>query len=365
LETDDSALAPKLAAPQHRPRPLPLFLEMLRRETAGEPERMARALQGLRAYQEAPRTPPPEPMPVLLEILGAKLRDYGGEGRPVLFAPSLINPPNILDLTEERSLLRWLSARGHRVLLLDWGLDSKARSQLSIADHVERILAPMIGTLDEPPALVGYCLGGTMAVGAAAITQVRSVATIAAPWHFGGFPNKARALLGELWEEARPATKALGVLPMEVLQSAFWSLDPARTVSKFEAFAAMRAGSEEAQAFITLEDWANDGPPVSEAAARELLEGFFGEDLTGTGRWTISGRPVEPAALPCSLFNIVSAADRIVPAASAPSGGDRLELQQGHVGMVVGRQARPKLWEPLDAWLRSGPRMNTAEFATA
>lgn len=351
METDDSALAPKLAAPQHRPRPLPLFLEMLRRETAGEPERMAGALQGLRAYQEAPRRPPPEPMPVLVELLGAKLRDYGGQGRPVLFVPSLINPPNILDLTEQRSLLRWLSARGHRVLLLDWGLDSRARSQLTIADHLERILAPMIGTLEEPPALVGYCLGGTMAVGAAAVTPVRSVATVAAPWHFGGFPDKARAMLAKLWEEARPATKALGVLPMEVLQSAFWSLDPNRTVSKFEAFAAMPAGSNEAQAFVTLEDWANDGPPVSEAAARELFESFFHEDLTGTGRWKISDQAVELAALPFPLFNIVSTADRIVPAASAPCGGDRLELRQGHVGMVVGSRAREALWEPLDGWL--------------
>jgi hypothetical protein len=31
---------------------------------------------------------------------------------------------------------------------------------------------------------------------------------------------------------------------MEVLQSAFWSLDPARTVAKFEAFAAWRRQRE-------------------------------------------------------------------------------------------------------------------------
>ena len=316
---------------------------------------MARALQGLRAYQEAPRRPPPEPMPVLAEVLGAKLRDYGGQGRPVLFVPSLINPPNILDLTEEKSLLRWLSARGHRVLLLDWGLDSKARSRLSIAAHVEQVLAPMIAHLEEPPALAGYCLGGTMALAAAATLPVRSVATIAAPWHFDGFPDKARTMLAALWKEARPATRALRVLPMEVLQSAFWSLDPARTVSKFEAFAAMPAGSGEAQAFITLEDWANDGPPVSEAAAEELFEDFFQKDLPGTGQWKAGGRAVDPAALPCPLFNLVSATDRIVPLATSPRWGEELQLQQGHVGMVVGSRARSALWEPLDAWLTGGP----------
>jgi len=150
-----------------------------------------------------------------------------------------------------------------------------------------------------------------------------------------------------------------------VLQSAFWSLDPARTVSKFEAFAAMPPASPEAQAFVTLEDWANDGPPVSRAAARELFEDFFHNDLPGTGRWTVAGNTVDPAALACPLFNLVSTSDRIVPSASAMPAGDRLELRQGHVGMVVGGRARDLLWQPLDAWLRGPEWTNTAEIAGA
>ena len=165
----DSALAPKLSAPQHKPRPLTLFLEMLRSEAAAKPERMAAALAGLRAYQEAPRAPPLEPMPVVASAHGAVLRDYGGNGAPVLFVPSLINPPNVLDLSAERSLLRWLAGRGHRVLLLDWGWDAASRRGMTLADHVERILLPLAQALTEPPALVGYCLGGTMALAAGAL----------------------------------------------------------------------------------------------------------------------------------------------------------------------------------------------------
>jgi polyhydroxyalkanoate synthase len=60
---------------------------------------------------------------------------------------------------------------------------------------------------------------------------------------------------------------------------------------------------------------------------------------------------VDPACLPCPLLNIVSTSDRIVPAASAIEAGERLELEQGHVGMIVGSGAREALWEPLAAWL--------------
>jgi polyhydroxyalkanoate synthase len=325
---------------------LPLFLELLRSETAAEPARMAAALDGLRRYQDAPREPKREPMQAVAEVYGAALRDYGGSGPTVVFIPSLINPPNILDLGDERSLLRWLARQGHRPLLLDWGWDVAARRGLSIAGHVEEIAAPLIRGLGERPALVGYCLGGTMAIGAAAAVEARSVATLAAPWFFSRFPQESRAMLARLWASAEPAVRSLGVLPMEVLQSAFWSLDPARTVAKFESFAAMKPGSVEAQTFVTLEDWANDGPPLGQAAARELFEDFFAADIPGRGAW----RAVPPT-LPCPLLNIVSTSDRIVPAATAPDAGERIEVAQGHVGMVIGGRAREVLWEPLAAWL--------------
>jgi len=312
---------------------------------------MQRALKGLRAYQEAERAPPLPAMPVIAQAHGAQLRDYGGEGPPLLFVPSLINPPNILDLSEERSLLRWLATRGHHVLLLDWGTDGASRRALSIAGHVEAIVLPLLRGLGEPAALAGYCLGGTMAVAAATLAPVQALITLAAPWHFSGFPEKSRAMLARLWKVAQPTVESLGVLPMELLQSAFWNLDPGRTIAKFEAFGDMAPESAEARAFVTLEDWANDGPPIPEAAARELFESFFAEDLPGRTLWTVGGRAIDPEKLSVPGLHIVSATDRIVPPASAIRSGEQRVLDRGHVGMVVGRGAEAALWKPLDSWL--------------
>ena len=324
---------------------------MLRSETAAHPERMQRALKGLRAYQEAGRAPPPAAMPVIAKAHGAQLRDYGGGGRPLLVVPSLINPPNILDLAEDRSLLRWLAGRGHHVLLLDWGNDSAGRSALSVAGHVEQILLPLLRSIGEAPALLGYCLGGTMAAAAAALAPVRSLVTIAAPWHFAAYPNEARAALAALWRSAQATVETLGVLPMEVLQAAFWSLDPERTVGKFENFSDLAPDSIEARAFVTIEDWANDGPPLAGAAAREIMLSFYGEDWPGRGEWSVGGVTIDPGTLPSPQLHIVSTTDRIVPAASAIRVGERHAIDRGHVGMVVGGGARRGLWEPLDSWL--------------
>jgi polyhydroxyalkanoate synthase len=325
-----------------------LFLAMLQRETAANPARLEAALDGLRKYQEAERPAAAAPMPALAEMHGATLRDYGGAGPPMLFVPSLINPPNVLDMGE-RSLLRWMSRAGRRVLLLDWGWPGADRRGLDVAGHVEKILLPLMAELGEPVDLVGYCLGGTMALAAAQMGPARSVATIAAPWHFSGFPEEARADLAKLWEGAQPTVAGLGLLPMEVLQCAFWNLDPARTIAKFEAFAFL--SGEEARTFVMLEDWANDGPPLPEAAAREMFEGMFRDDRPGTGAWQVGEEAIDPTSLTIPFLNIVSTTDRIVPAASASRAGERIDLALGHVGMIVGTRARAALWEPLAAWL--------------
>lgn len=323
---------------------------MLRSETAASPERRAAALAGLAAYQAAPRPPRPRPAPVRFRKGRARLRDYGGEGPPVVVVPSLINPPLILDLAPGSSLLRFLAAQGLHPYLLDWGSPTPAERDLDVTGHVERLLLPLLAKFERPPLLVGYCLGGTMALAAASVAPVAGVATIAAPWRFAGY-GEARDGMLVLWRDARPLCGQLGLVPMEVLQAGFWQLDPARTVAKYEAFAAMDPAGDPARAFVALEDWANAGAPLTYAAGRQLFEEFLTGDGPGQGHWTIAGRPTGPTTLRCPAIEFVSLSDRIVPAATAAGLEQRVDTGAGHVGMVVGSRASVQLWEPLAAWL--------------
>jgi len=350
----DPPVTPFIAAPQHGPRPLTLFLEMLRRETATSPERRAAALAGLRAYQEAPRGRPRRLAPVRYRKGRARLRDYGmngGSGRPVILIPSLINPPFILDLAPDTSLMRWLASRGVRPMLLDWGTPGPEARDMDVTAHIEQLLLPLIAKLPEPPVLAGYCLGGTIALAAACAVPVAGLAMIAAPWHFAGFGSAARGDIAALWRTAQPMCEKLGLVPMEVLQSGFWRLDPARTVAKYVDFGGTEPGSAAAASFVALEDWANAGAPLTYAAGRQLFEDFIAGDVTGSNAWRVGGAIADPARLPCPAIDFVSLSDRIVPAASAADLPDRHDLGAGHVGMIVGRGARTQLWEPLADWL--------------
>jgi len=326
------------------------------RRTAADDAGLARdALTGLRAYANAARDPEPAPRPEIARVRGAAIRDHGGSGPPALLIPSLINPPRILDLDPEVSLAAAIASMGRRALLLDWG-PAEARSELSVAGHIEDLLQPLLRSIGGPAALVGYCLGGTMAIAAANIAPCERVATLATPWRFALYPQTSRDALIEMWRGAQASAQGLGALPMEVLQAAFWSLDPERTVKKYAAFGRLEPGSAEARRFVQLEDWANGGEPLPLPAARELIEDLFGRDASGSGEWRVGGRTVTDA-LDVPMLNLTAGRDRIAPAATAPA-GECVAIPAGHVGMVVG-SARAQLHQGLGAFLDPACRSPT------
>ena len=342
-------LLPEHSAPQHEraPRPLPLFLELVREVSEWDPDLARQALAGLRAYEHAPRPQRAPGKPEVARVGGALLRDHGGEGPPAILVPSLINPPRILDLDERVSLTGTIARMGRRALLLDWG-KADERSGLTVAGHIEDLLLPLLRSIGEPAALIGYCLGGTMAIAAANLAPVERLVTLAAPWNFSRYPERSQSALQDMWRHSEASARSLGALPMEVLQAAFWSLDPERMVRKFAEFGALDPESLEARRFVELEEWANEGEPLPYPAARELIEDLFGKDLPGSGAWRVGGHIVR-GALGVPALHLTAERDLIAPPATVAS-GDAIAIPAGHVGMIVG-SARERLQSDLAVFL--------------
>ena len=347
LLPDDSALQHERA-----PRPLPLFLELVRDVSQRDPKLAAQALHGLRAYAQAPRRKRPKPKPEIARVRGATLRDHGGPGAVALLVPSLINPPRILDLDEQVSLASAIVQMGNHVLLLDWG-KADERADLSVAGHVEHLLLPLLRSISKPVTLIGYCLGGTMAIAAANLASVDRVITLASPWNFLSYPEASKRALTDMWHHSETAAKSLGALPMEVLQAAFWSLDPERTVRKFAEFGMLGLDSADARRFIELEEWANEGEPLPYPAAKELVEELFEKDVSGHGIWNLCGQAVSDE-LPVPALHLTAERDLIAPPQTAAS-GQVVPIASGHVGMIVG-SARMQLYQTMRSFLDPGCR---------
>lgn len=324
-------------------------------------------LDGVRAYQGHPHHRAMPAVPVLWTQGTTRLLDYRDPDRPggvpVLVVPSLINRAYILDLTARRSLLRALARQGLAPFLVDWDAPGDAERAFTLTDYVDgRLVAALdqvVATTGAKPAVLGYCMGGNLALALALACpdRVRGLALLATPWDFHAGGEGHAALLRSLAPTLDAMIALVGHLPVDMLQALFSTLDPGLVARKFAAFSHLDGRSAKARDFVAIEDWANDGVPLAAAVARECLERWYGDNDTAAGRWRIGGRVVDPAALTVPVMGVVPVRDRIVPPVSAMALLDRvpaarvLTVPGGHVGMLLAPRAGTELYRPLGRWL--------------
>ncbi len=347
------------------------FEQALRREIGRRLDRLA---EGVIAYRRHPFRRALETPPAAWQEGNTRLIDYGRThaaarkrgARAVLVIPSLINRWEVLDLTAEKSLMRALAASGVRPYLVDWGTPDAEERQFNLAAYVARLerAAAFVGKrARRAPAVMGYCMGGTLAVALAARRprRVARLALLAAPWDFHA-DKAGQAFLLSMGPMLAQVADRLGELPVDVLQTLFWSVDPWLAVKKFPRFLGMDPAGDPAHDFVLLEDWLNEGAPLAGPTARECLLGWYGDNLPGKGQWTVGGKRIVPRKVTRPALVMIPSGDRIVPPLSAAALADprrglrnatRLDLPLGHIGMVVSGRARELCWTPLIDWLKA------------
>jgi polyhydroxyalkanoate synthase len=354
-----STLAPALASASP---------EALLRAVGAEALRQIDEFQkGIKAWQAHPYRRRLADPPILWAEGTTKLQDFGGSGEKggVLLIPSLVNRAYILDLAPGRSLARFLAAEGFRVFLVDWDAPGPAERDFGLSDYIagrlERALRAAVRAHGSKLALVGYCMGGLLALALAhrRPEAVTKLALLATPWDFHADKAQQSRLLLSLRPWLDPLLAAAGELPLDMLQTFFASLDPDLALRKFRAFGHLDPASPEAQSFVALEDWVNDGVALTRKVAEETLFGWYGENRPMLGEWEIAGRRVLPQELCCPALVVVPGQDRIVPPAQARPLAKQLpqaqmmEVAAGHIGMMVGGKAEERLYRPLSCWLNA------------
>jgi len=283
---------------------------------------------------------------------------------PVLVVPSLINRGYILDLTEERSFMRHLAAEGFRPFLVEWDAPGEDERQFDLSDYIcgrlESALDEVCRETGRAPAVVGYCMGGNLALALATRkpVQVSALALLATPWDFHAGMTGPVHMLKAMAPGLTAMIHQLGELPVDVLQAMFASLDPYLTPNKFRRFASLDPDSDTARDFVALEDWLNDGVPLVGAVANECLLGWYVGNTPATGNWEVGGRPVVGRDVRSPTLVVIPKQDHIVPPGSAIAladdipGAERMTLAAGHIGMMAGGRAETMLYRPLTKWLR-------------
>ena len=312
---------------------------------------------------------PATPSRVLEEGPLARLIHYPsaqpGAGKPILIVASLINRYYVMDLLPELSVISLLARRGFDVYVLDWKSPGPDGPELGFSDYVDGVI-PRAARLvaarhaGKLPAVIGYCMGGTLSVMFAArhADKLRSLCLLGTPVEF--------RLSGELYNltdrrrfDADLLMDVLGNMPPFMMQSGFKLLNPFDAVNKLVSLVRDAGDGERVRHFVALESWLDDNVAFPGGVYREYIRALYQDDLLCKRTMRIAGTPVDLGKLVAPLLNVIALRDHIcAPPASralmplvASKDKEVMEFDTGHIGLTTSRRSLSELWPRIADWM--------------
>jgi polyhydroxyalkanoate synthase len=286
---------------------------------------------------------------------------------PILLVCSLINRPYVLDLIDERSVVRRLLEGGLDVWLLDWGTPLPEDAARGLADYALGLLPRAAERVRRESRaarihLLGYCMGGTLALAAAAAGAIAPAGLIAlatpVDLHDSGQLSRWCRTPGF---DAAGLARLHGNVPPYLLQPAFKMLDPVGLATKLYHLEPKIDDDAFLRFFLAMETWLEDSVAFPGRAFAEWVAAYA-ENRLVRGTLRLDGTAIDLARVSCPLLTVVAEGDYICPPQSslalrALAGTDdhQLMLQPGgHIGLSTGKSAHRELWPRAAAWVRAG-----------
>jgi polyhydroxyalkanoate synthase subunit PhaC len=276
---------------------------------------------------------------------------------PLLIIPPWINKYYILDLTPQKSFIKWLVEQGFTVFVVSWVNPDERLASKTFEDYMREgifqaaDIAMKITGVPQVNAL-GYCVGGTLLATALAYMaatgdeRIRSASFLAAQTDF----SKAGDLLVFIDEQQ------LKALEQVMAQRGF--LDGARMSTVFN----MLRPKDLIWPYIVnnyllgkhpfpfdLLYWNSDSTRMPPANHSFYLREFYQYNKLAQGLLRIGGVPLDLSRVTIPIYELATREDHIAPAQSVFTGAKlfggplRFVLAgSGHIAGVVNPPAKPK-----------------------
>ncbi|AFT70620.1 Hydrolase, alpha/beta fold family protein [Alloalcanivorax dieselolei B5] len=318
--------------------------------------------------------PPMARIPVGDEMIPVERHQHR---RPLLLVPALGIHCWTFDLMPNRSMVRYLMARGHDVYLIDWGQPSKADRELDLNTYVNHWLPAAVEAVRDHTGaedinLLGYCMGGLlnlMYLGGHPGAPVHSLATIASPVNFhksGPFGivfslAAIPAMQVHDWFQVRlePLDSKLFHIPANLLSWGFKLTNPPGLVQSYVDLWRNSADRDYLTEYMTMGQWFNDMVDYPGAVVREVIEKLILANSLADGRIKLADHEVDFANVTQDLLAIGGTSDRIVTLRAARDilkvvGSSEKRFEEapgGHAGVFAGSKAPAHTWRIIADWL--------------
>lgn len=291
---------------------------------------------------------------------------------PVLIVYALVNRPYMVDLQEDRSLVRNLLKLGLDVYLIDWGYPSRGDCWLTLDDYINGYLNNCVDAVRARHGLdrinlLGICQGGTFSLCYAALYQekVKNLITMVAPVDF-----QVKDGLLNLWVGCSPGSpamdvdllvNALGNIPGEFMNFGFLLMKPFELgLRKYLDLIEILDDDKKLLNFLRMEKWIFDSPDQAGEAYRQFMKDFYQGNKLIKGEVKIGGKPVDLREVRVPVLNVYAEQDHLVPPASSVAlvryvGSADYTVKAfpvGHIGMYVSGKVQQDLPPTIANWLK-------------
>ena len=289
---------------------------------------------------------------------------------PILIVYALVNRPYMVDLQDDRSLVRNQLARGEDVYLIDWGYPDRADRWLTLDDYINGYIARSVDVVaahsgSSPINLLGICQGGAFSLCFAAMhpQKVRNLITMVTPVDFRTPDNMLSNWVQSM--DVDLFVDTLGNVPADLMNLCYLMLKPIRlNQQKYIGLVDILDDKVEMENFLRMEKWIFDSPDQAGEAFRQFLKDFYQGNKLVNGGLKIGGHEVHLGNVTMPVLNIFAEQDHLVPPAASRVLGDhvgtddytQVAFRGGHIGIYVSGRAQREVPGAIHDWLaaRSG-----------
>ncbi len=284
---------------------------------------------------------------------------------PLLIVYALVNRPYMVDLQEDRSLVKGLLALGQDVYVLDWGYPDRSDRFLELGDYIERFIDGAVDHLCRQSGLdainvLGICQGGAFSLCHAALhpDKIKNLITMVTPVDFHTPDNMLSHWTREL--DVDLFVEALGNVPADMMNACYLMLKPFRlNLQKYVGLVDILDDRKGIEDFLRMEKWIFDSPDLAGEAFRQFIRQFYQRNGFVNGGIEIDGQPVTLAEVTMPVLNIYAEQDHLVPPDASRAlqglvGTDdytELSFRGGHIGIYVSSRAQREVPTAIHAWL--------------
>ncbi len=278
--------------------------------------------------------------------------------RPLLMVPPCINKYYILDLQPDNSLIAWTVAQGHTVFVVSWKNVHADQGHLTWDDYLARGVIEPIRVVREITDnrkinALGFCVGGTLLVNAAAVLAARGESWLESMTLLTSFIDFSRpGSIGVFVDEHQVAYREStigsgGIMPGRELALTFNYLRPNDLVWNYVVSNYLKG---EAPPAFDMLYWNSDSTNLpGPMYCWYLRHMYLQNELREPGRLVCLGVPIDVSAIGVPTYIYASREDHIVPWEAAYESTRLLSAPlrfvlgaSGHIAGVVNPPARGK-----------------------